>query len=68
MEIGKPGAHVKKFCGARVSTKHTKRGSRYVVTHPDTKMMRFISETDYNKALGDAEICAYLPVPFKKGQ
>lgn len=66
MEIGKPGKHLRKFCGAQVSTKYTKRGTRYVVTHPNTKMMRFISEADYSKALGDDNICAYLPEPFNK--
>jgi len=57
---------MKKYCGARVTSKFTKRGSRYVVTHPDTKMVRFISEADYKAALGNVEVCAYLPEPFKK--
>ena len=67
MEIGKPGPRMRKFCGARVSSKPTKRGTRYIVSHPDTKMVRFISEADYRKALEDANICAFLPEPFKQG-
>lgn len=67
MEIGKPGPRMKKYCGARVTSKLTKRGARYVVSHPDTKMVRFISEADYKAAMTAPEICAFLPEPFRKG-
>lgn len=66
VEIGKPGRRMKRYCGARVSSKFTKRGTRFVVSHPDTKMVRFISEADYRAALAAPEICAYLPEPFAK--
>lgn len=68
MEFGKPGRRMRKFCHAQVTQRLTKRGPRFVVTHPDTKMVRFISQTDYQKAIAAPDVCAYLPEPFKKGQ
>ena len=67
MVIGHSGLRMKKYCGAHVGAKFTKRGTRYVVSHPETKMVRFISEADYKQALGDGNICVYLPEPFTKG-
>ena len=66
MLFGKPGPRTKKFCNARVEIKYTKRGVRYAVTHPETPMRRYISKADYEKALGDGEICAYLLEPPAK--
>lgn len=66
MEIGKSGPRMRKYCGARVSSKATRRGIRYIVSHPDTKMIRFISEADYNAALSAPEVCVFLPEPFAK--
>ena len=63
--IGKPGRRMRRYCGCKVGRKETKRGPRYVVSHPDTKMIRFMSLADY-EACKDGDVCAYLPEPFAK--